>query len=363
MKRILTFLMLLVASTAMTLAQDTWTVAGTAAALNGTADWAPTNAENDMTLDEGTVYTLTVTGCTLEKGVTYQYKVVKNHSWDEAYPPQNKTFTVKETAVYTVVYNFDADSKTVSEDLTKTGEAGEVTHTYSVAGSPATVFGAAWSETSTATDMQQGTDGLYWWKANGVELAANTKVEFKVVVDHSWGQAYPNDNFVVTIEEDAAYDLTFTFNATTKEVNCIVEKKGSAVIEYTYIVAGSSEALFGVAWDGSAEANKLEKQDDGTYAKTYANATLTAGQIKWKVVLNGNTWIPDGTDNDLIVNVPEDGTYDVIFTYNPSTQTPASKLMKDGQEVIPEPSTCEGWPANYGGVMLQGFYWNSFEDT
>ena len=23
----------------------------------------------------------------------------------------------------------------------------------------------------------------------------------------------------------------------------------------------------------------------------------------------------------------------------------------------------EGWPANYGGVMLQGFYWDSFEDT
>lgn len=363
MKRILTFLMLLVASTAMTLAQDTWTVAGTAAALNGTADWTPSNTDNDMTSEDGTNYTLTVTNCTLEKGVTYQYKVVKNHNWSEAYPSSNKTFTVNETAVYTVVYSFNATTHAVSEATTKTGEAGEVTHTYSVAGSPATVFGAAWSETSTATDMQQGTDGLYWWKANGVELAANTKVEFKVVVDHSWGQAYPNDNFVVTIEEDASYDLTFTFNASTKEVNCIVEKKGSAVIEYTYIVAGSSEALFGTAWDGTAEANKLEKQDDGTYAKTYTNATLTAGQIKWKVVLNGNTWIPDGTDNDLVINVPEDGTYDVIFTYNPSTQTPASKLMKDGQEVIPEPSTCEGWPANYGGVMLQGFYWNSFEDT
>lgn len=23
----------------------------------------------------------------------------------------------------------------------------------------------------------------------------------------------------------------------------------------------------------------------------------------------------------------------------------------------------QGWPANYGGVMLQGFYWNSFSDT
>ena len=21
------------------------------------------------------------------------------------------------------------------------------------------------------------------------------------------------------------------------------------------------------------------------------------------------------------------------------------------------------WPANYGGVMLQGFYWDSFDDT
>ena len=23
----------------------------------------------------------------------------------------------------------------------------------------------------------------------------------------------------------------------------------------------------------------------------------------------------------------------------------------------------QGWPANYGGVMLQGFYWNSYDDT
>lgn len=23
----------------------------------------------------------------------------------------------------------------------------------------------------------------------------------------------------------------------------------------------------------------------------------------------------------------------------------------------------QGWPANYGGVMLQGFYWDSYSDT
>ena len=26
-------------------------------------------------------------------------------------------------------------------------------------------------------------------------------------------------------------------------------------------------------------------------------------------------------------------------------------------------SSAQGWPENYGGVMLQGFYWDSFDDT
>ena len=464
MKRLLSFLMLLVASTAMSLAQDTWTVAGTAAALNGTADWTPTNTENDMTSEDGTNYTLTVTNCTLEKGVTYQYKVVKNHDWSVAYPSNNKTFTVSETAVYTVVYSFNATTHDVSETTTKTGTAGELTHTYSVAGSPASVFGAAWDQTSTATDMQQGADGLYTWKKDGVELAANTKIEFKVVVDHSWGQAYPASNKVVTIPEDGTYDLTFAFDATSKEVNCNYEKKGEANIEAFYILAGSSDELFGTTWDAANEANKMEKTSDGVYSKTYTGVVLPAGEIEWKVVQNGSTWIPEGEGNNnvltipetgsydvtftysiatdemtanaefkgsavitttfivagssetlfgspwdgtieankmeknaegiweksytnvtltagmiewkvvkngatwipdggnLAVIIPEDGTYDVIFTYNEG-KTPASKLFKDGKEIIPEPSTCEGWPANYPGVMLQGFYWNSFEDT
>lgn len=343
------------------MAQDTWTVAGTAAALNGTADWAPTNAENDMTTTDGTNYTLTVTGCTLEKNVTYQYKVVKNHAWTTAYPSSNKTFTVNETAVYTVVYSFNATTHDVSEITLKTGTAGEITHTYSVAGSPASVFGAAWSETSTATDMTLGADGLYSWKAEGVALAAETKVEFKVVVDHAWGQAYPSDNYVVTIEEDGSYDLTFTFNATTKDVSCVVTKKGSAVITNVYVVAGSSETVFGTTWDATAEANQMTNTD-GIWKKEYTNVTLAAGQIEWKVVKNGSSWIPDGEGNNLVVYIPEDGTYDLVFTYDEAQQKPASKLLKDGVEVVVTPKG-EGWPANYGGVMLQGFYWNSFEDT
>ena len=354
--------MMLVASTAVSMAQDTWTVAGTAAALNGTADWAPTNADNDMTSADGTNYTLTVTNCTLEKGVTYQYKVVKNHAWTEAYPSANKTFTVSETAVYTVEYSFNAETHDVSEATTKTGTAGEVTHVYSIAGSPATVFGAAWDPTNTATDMTLS-DGLYSWKATGVELPAKSKIEFKVVVDHSWGQAYPSSNFVKDIEEAGTYDITITFNASTKEIKCDADKKGESDVESTFVVVGSSDLVFGSAWDVAAEANKMEKVD-GIWTKEYKGLKLSGETIEWKVVQNGVTWIPDGEGNNLKVYVPESGNYDIIFTYDEATQEPASKLMQDGKEIIYTPTpTGEGWPANYGGVMLQGFYWNSFEDT
>ncbi len=79
---------MLMAFSAASMAEDTWTVAGSSAALNGDAGWSTTNTDNDMTLVDG-VYTLTVTDCTLEKGTTYEYKVVKNHAWDEAYPGSN----------------------------------------------------------------------------------------------------------------------------------------------------------------------------------------------------------------------------------------------------------------------------------
>ena len=357
--------MLLVASTAMSWAQDTWTVAGTSAALNGTSDWAPTNADNDMTSADGTNYTLTVTNCTLEKGTTYKYKVVKNHAWGEAYPAQDKTFSVNETAVYTVVYSFNADTKDVSENATKTGDAGTITHIYSVAGEPQSVFGGdkAWDEANKGTEMTKTSEGLYSWSAKDVTLPKDQKVLFKVVVDHSWGVAYPSDNYSFTIEEDATYDIFVTFNESTKEVEGYAQKKGSAVIEKIYVVAGSSEALFGTTWDATAEANKLEKQADGTYAKTYSNVALPEGMIEWKVVLNGVTWIPDIADN-LTVYVPREGVYDVIFNYNPTTETPTSTLMQDGKVIDEKPIIKgEGWPANYGGVMMQTFYWNSFEYT
>ena len=47
------------------------------------------------------------------------------------------------------------------------------------------------------------------------------------------------------------------------------------------------------------------------------------------------------------------------------TPTPADTTKQEKPDTSPTPTVqvCEGWPAEYGGVMLQGFYWDSYSDS
>ena len=196
---------------------DTWTVAGTSAALNGSDNWSVTNADNDMTSGDGTNYTLTVTDCTLETGTTYQFKVVKNHAWGEEYPSSNKEFTVPETAVYTVEYSFNADSKAVGVTTTKTGEAGAIVHTFTVAGDAA-LMGNDWNTTDASHDMITNDDTNYTLTLSNKYLATGT-YEYKVAQDHAWGVSFPAQNAQIVISHNGYYNVVFTFNANSKAVN------------------------------------------------------------------------------------------------------------------------------------------------
>ena len=91
--------------------------------------------------------------------------------------------------------------------------------------------------------------------------------------------------------------------------------------EDTYVVAGAPASLFGTEWDGTAEANKMTKNETtGLYEKKYEGVVFAAATtIEYKIVKNGNTWIPDGTGNNQTVAIEAPGTYDVVFTFNPET--------------------------------------------
>lgn len=130
MKKFFISTFVLIGSVAVCMAQDTWTVAGEPESVFGSY-WNPMDENNDMTTEDGTVYTLSKNAAYLEAGKTYQYKVVKNHDWSESYGlddgSDNKTFDVNVSGYYDIVFTFNAKTKAVGETLSPS-----VTETFTV---------------------------------------------------------------------------------------------------------------------------------------------------------------------------------------------------------------------------------------
>ena len=116
---------------------------------------------------------------------------------------------------YTVTYD-SSNSKFKVEGAFEQPPVGG--NTYTVAGSSADLFGPTWAPANADNDMKL-VDGLYTWTKENVELTEGS-FEFKVVVNHSWGEAYPSSNYVQTVENGGTYNVKITFNAETKEVKC-----------------------------------------------------------------------------------------------------------------------------------------------
>ncbi len=212
-------------------AADVWTLVG-ATALFGTS-WDLENADNEMTTTDEVTYTLTKTGLVLEAGVSYQYKVAQNHSWDVAYGKDgggdNNELIVQETATYTVVFTFVNDeTHMLTAVATKTGEAVIAEKTWTIAGAEA-VLGSAWNPEDTANDMTDLGDGIYMLVKENVTLAADIEYVYKVLANHSWDENYGMNgeaggaNCFFTVDEDGVYNVTFTWTLETKELMAIAD--------------------------------------------------------------------------------------------------------------------------------------------
>lgn len=333
MKKFLLLLVALVATSAVAMAQDTWTVAGTAAILNGTGSWAPANAANDMVSTDGVNFTLAVEGKTLEAGVNYEYKVVKNHAWSEAYPGSNATLSVNETAVYTVNYTFNAETKDVAAEAVKTGNAGEVTHVYSVAGNNADLFGQAWNADNTATDMTKGDDGVYSWTSAETALAVST-IEFKVVEDHSWGVSYGygSDNATFSVTEAGKYVLKFTFDPESKYVGCEVVSFTPEAVEATYFIKHDWAGEGNWTWQEMTKVGEMTTEGvrysvysyEGVYGGSGCNINIAADDA-------GAQWFAEPE----LVGAPQVGD-ECSFRYSPELGELA--IIKLNPEPVTTPS-------------------------
>ena len=214
MKKIFTLMVLCVIAISMQ-AQDTWTVAGSATICG--SEWNINDDANNMTKNNSGLWELKKEGCVLEKDAENKFKVVKNHSWNEAYPGSDYVLKVDETATYTVTITFDESSKAVNASAEKTGSAVIGEKTWTVAGDE-TLTGYNWKPEEESNNMEKLDDGTYKKVFAGVILAAQT-YKFKVCANHGWSEAYPGSDYQLVIETAGTYDVTITFNSETKAVS------------------------------------------------------------------------------------------------------------------------------------------------
>jgi hypothetical protein len=160
----------------------------------------------------------------------------------------------------------------------------EVEHTYTVAGSSATVFGTAWDPANADNDMKKQEDGTYKLEKTELTLAAGT-IEFKVCQDHAWTVAYPGENYKLTVAEDGIYTITITFNPADQAVAATATKTGDA-----------GKIIPTIAMHGNFLGSWADTENF-TLAADEATATLTLtiaeGNYEFGVRIDG-TWTSNG---------------------------------------------------------------------
>ncbi len=184
-------------------------------------------------------------------------------------------------------YNNQTGSQYHKPNLYKevAGGGEEETHTYTVAGEPATLFGSNWDETDTNNDMVKQQDGTYKWEKTDVTLSIGT-IAFKVVKDHAWGEggvnAYPASNYELNIAEAGEYTVTIIFNPAAEENKISAEavKTGDAEVDDT--------AVLGIgAWGNEQDWSQADMVLSGDKSYATITKTLTAGDYRFKTVING----------------------------------------------------------------------------
>ena len=185
----------------------------------------------------------------------------------------------------------------------------------------------------------------------------DSNVEFKILPNGNWlginnltidapsEWVSGNDNIVLANSTTgyATYTLTATWGGGSNAAagwSLKIEGKDlrSGTVEHDYTVVGSSEALFGTAWDVTNTDNDLTKDETtGVYTWTKENVTLEAGTIYYKVAQD-HAWnvsygYSSGQDGNADYVVNENGIYNVTFFFDPSKTDEAERLYAEFTKV------------------------------
>ena len=340
-------------------ATNTYTAAGSSAAIFGTA-WDPTVEANDLTLKEGTtIYEKVYTDVTLAAG-TVSFKVCVNHAWTTAYPASDYNLTIPEGGIYTVTITYDSSTNAVSATAEKTGSA-VVIPTIKMHGT----FDGSWADTeefTMAADEQT---------ASLVIALAVGDVEFGVKVDGAWTangatltREAPSTSLAtgsgnMHLTADVAGNYTFTWTYATQTLAVEFPEAPVAGCDWDnieFLGDGSAEQTFGSQFKvcvGDPAPNVVNIQTPGFAAATGIYVTFPSAAFG-AISLANDQYVIDGagmvmylsaftaTETEVTVNCQ---SVDYIFTVynakgiataivNNTVEEKAVKFIENGQLFI-----------------------------
>lgn len=156
----------------------TYTVAGSSGLLG--THWDVADTTNNMTLLEDGTYQLIKTDLSLVAG-TYEYKVVRDHSWDWCLPAgPNQVLSIDKDGIYTITFILDLSNQTIGATAELQKEAVVIPKVF--------LIGTMNDWDYTATELQLAPDSLT--ASVSVTLNANTTYDFQMVVDGNWFTSY-----------------------------------------------------------------------------------------------------------------------------------------------------------------------------
>ena len=249
------------------------------------------------------------------KAVTTSYQ---NCSWNNDYAWK---LTVTAGKTYTLYKNSNSQVKYSVADVV-------VADTYVVAG-PSSIFGSNWDGTASANTMTEGANGIYTFTLNGVNLTASTNYEYKIVKNGSqWIPDGNGNNLTFNVPLNGSYNVLFTFDSSTNTCEVTYDLQNATGGE-TYTVAGSNTTILGSEW-GEGDTNNDMTLVNGVYQLTYNDVVLSDNNpsCEFRVVVN-HSWVtayPVG--NASVTGFNGSGTYDVVFTYDPSDNSVSGVATK-----------------------------------
>ncbi|MBQ7531817.1 MAG: hypothetical protein IJT12_08935 [Paludibacteraceae bacterium] len=227
-------------------------------------------------------------------------------SWDTNHDPESATFTLPGTYYITGAGGNDANGNwcdgknwTSATDVTMSSSS----HTfYNVAA------------------------GTYGCKVTSGSWGANNEFGYaEIDIEASDANIWSKENNNISIITDAPSDITIHFNACTGKVS--VTSTLGRFVRLPYSVVG--DPVLGVNWEPTNTATEMTRLDDGTYQYTLRDQELTAGSGKQFKIVGGHAWstYQAPASGDFTVDIPENGTYDLIFDFNPTTDLATCSLM------------------------------------